>query len=318
MTTYEEESYWSRYETFFPERFRLGTSNRPDETWWLWRDGRIHLDRYECPGAPVHVLLLHGAGGYGRFLGPLAVMLRARGFSVVAPDLPGYGLSETSAALFTHEAWVDCASDLLAAEVERVNGTPVVLFGISVGGYLAYQVAARTRLAAGVMATTIADPRLQIVRDQFSRNVVLSRIGVPLMRLTRPFAGARVPIRWLSRMSAIVNDPEFSRLVCADRLGGGNRTPFRFLRSLFEMVPDIEPEMFDLCPVLLAQPADDRWTTLEASQPFFNRIKAPKQLVLLENGGHVPVEEPGITQLDDAVTSFLHGIAANRAPVIGD
>jgi alpha-beta hydrolase superfamily lysophospholipase len=96
------------------------------------------------------------------------------------------------------------------------------------------------------------------------------------------------------------NDPALIALINADPLGGNH-----VLRSVLEMRPVIEPEQFDLCPLLLAQPLADRWTTLEASKPFFDRIKGPKELVLLQNCGHFPLEEPGVSQLREALLAFL-------------
>jgi hypothetical protein len=70
------------------------------------------------------------------------------------------------------------------------------------------------------------------------------------------------------------NDPVLCQLVLEDPQGGGNLVPVRFMRSLFEMRPEIEPEDFELCPVLLAHPAEDHWTTLEASRPFYQIFRA--------------------------------------------
>ena len=64
------------------------------------------------------------------------------------------------------------------------------------------------------------------------------------------------------------------------------------------------PEDFDACPVLLAHPAEDRWTPVQLSRTFFDRIRAPKQLVMLEGAGHFPVEQPGLDQLTDAVAGM--------------
>src|SRR5262249_19192584 len=88
-----------------------------------------------------------------------------------------------------------------------------------------------------------------------------------------------------------------NRMLGLDPLGGGNRAPIRFLQSLMAIRPAIEPESFDVCPVLLAHPAADRWTTIEASRPFFDRIKAPRELVMLGNCRHLPLEEPGVAFL---------------------
>jgi alpha-beta hydrolase superfamily lysophospholipase len=174
--------------------------------------------------------------------------------------------------------------------------------------------AARGRTAAGVVATTLADPRLPVVRDQFARNPRLNRALTPLLwPLAAPFGGLRLPIRWFSNMGGIANDAEFARLACEDPVGGGNRVPLRFLRYLLAIRPAVEPEDFDVCPVLLAHPAADRWTTVEASRPFFDRIKGPKELVMLENCGHVPVEEPGVSRLEEAVAAFLAKLTERTA-----
>src|SRR5262249_16456507 len=62
-------------------------------------------------------------------------------------------------------------------------------------------------------------------------------------------------------------------------------------------------------PLLPAHPAADRWTTIEAGQPFFDRIRGPKALVMPENCGHLPVGEPGVSRLEEAVVEFLGGLS---------
>ena len=56
---------------------------------------------------------------------------RMRGYEVVMPDLPGYGLSLAPTELFDYQRWVDCAADLADVEAQR-TGKPVALFGMSV------------------------------------------------------------------------------------------------------------------------------------------------------------------------------------------
>jgi alpha-beta hydrolase superfamily lysophospholipase len=307
--TYAQVDYWRQYQRFLPERMRVTQGREPVEEWWSWRGADIHLDRYAAPAAPLTVVLLHGAGGHGRLLAPYGLMLQAHGYEVVMPDLPGYGLSRAPAALFNYQRWVDCAADLVEAEIRR-TGRPVVLFGMSIGGYLAYLAAAQSRKAVGVVATTLGDPRLRIFRDQSARYPRLNRVMYPLLGpLSAVCGGLRLPIGWFGKMKAVANDPEIARLVCEDPIGGGNLVPLRFMHSLMTVRPAIEPEDFDLCPVLLAQPAADLWTKIEASRPFFDRIKGPKELVMLENCGHFPIEEPGLSRLEEAVVAFLESRA---------
>jgi len=70
-----------------------------------------------------------------------------------------------------------------------------------------------------------------------------------------------------------------------------------WMRSFMEWHPDVEPEDFRTGRVLMVHPAEDRWTPLEISKPFFERIAATKQIVMLENAGHFPIEQPGLDQL---------------------
>lgn len=242
---------------------------------------------------------------------PLGKLLHGAGYEVIAPDLPGYGLSQTGGAMTTYQSWVELLCDLASAE-QRRSGRRVVFFGGSLGGYLAYLCAARmgSQLVAGVIATTLADPRSKLVQRQFARNALVLHVLMPLMPWFVPFIGAlRLPIKWFTKMNAMSNDSVLNRLVAADPFGGGVHVPVRFMHSIFTARPDIEPENFEVCPVLLVHPADDRWTGIASSRDFFDRIKGEKNLVMLDNCGHFPVEEPGITQLQQAALQFLSAIA---------
>ncbi|MEV7119746.1 hypothetical protein [Kitasatospora griseola] len=70
--------------------------------------------------------------------------------------------------------------------------------------------------------------------------------------------------------------------------------------------PAVEPPDFDACPVLLTQPAEDRWTPHRLSVPVLSRItKVPVDTVMLENAGHYPLEDPGLQQMEDAIADFV-------------
>lgn len=256
-------------------------------------------------------MVVHGGGGYGRLFAPIGKLLRDAGYEVVAPDLPGYGLSRAPLSLVTYAAWTDLLCDLATTEYQR-NGRRVVLCGGSLGGYLAYLCAAQMGGGpiAGVIATTLADPRSPLVKRQLARNALVLHAMMPLLPFCAPLIGnLRLPVKWFTKMDAMSNNASLNRLVAEDPCGGGARMPIGFMRSIFDIRPDIEPEDFDHCPILLAHPQNDRWTGVESSQQFFDRIKGEKRLVMLENCGHLPVEEPGITQLEQASIRFLGEIA---------
>lgn len=306
---YADLSAWRGYQDFFPMAMRCTPETTPTEEWWSWNGLAVHLDRVPVPDAKLKVIVLHGAGAYGRVMAPAAVIARRHGYETVSPDLPGYGLTKVPRSRLDYSLWIDCICDLVDAEIAR-DGKPVVLFGVSLGGMLAYQVAARSRRVVGLVATTLADPREPAVRRGFARTELLGSAGLWLLENLRAVTdGLPLPMRYMSKMDRISNQRALARLCETDPLGGGNWVPARFLRTFVSTPPDIEPEDFHVCPVLLAHPGVDRMTEISLSRRFFDRLAAPKRMVVLDGASHMPTEEPGISQLEAAVLSFAQEIA---------
>lgn len=315
--TYASQDYWRRYLPFLPKVMRL--PREPDEEWWEWRRTKVHLDRLDATNARLKVLVLHGGGGNGRLVGAFGALVYGLGYSYVAPDLPGFGLTIPGPEYDPdYNSWVSLVNDLVTREQER-DGLPVVLFGGSLGGMLAYNVAATSGQVRGVIATTLADPRCADTRDALASSKLWSRLGMAVMKalpaLTRRLS---IPARRISRMDWITNDPEFSRVFLDDPLVGRACINLEFYRSMVLYDPPITPEAFDLCPLLLAHPAGDKWTPIAVSQPFFERLACEKELVMLEGCGHFPYEAPGVFQFREAIRQFLDreadkGTAANES-----
>jgi pimeloyl-ACP methyl ester carboxylesterase len=117
----------------------------------------------------------------------------------------------------------------------------------------------------------------------------------------------RIPMSLASKMSALVNDKAALDACLRDRTSAGNWVPLKFLSSYAAYKPVMEPEAFDVCPILLTQPAQDRWTPLHLSEPFLSRVKrVPVQVVMLDNAGHYPIEQPGLQQMHDAIVDFVN------------
>ena len=313
LTHYHALAGWQAYQPFFPPEMRCGPDTTPTESWWSWRGQRVHLDRMEAPESPIKVIVLHGAGAYGRVMAPAAVIARRMGWETVCPDLPGYGLSPVPSRAFTFPSWVDCVSELIDAELAR-DGRPVVLFGVSLGGLVAYHAAARSQKVIGLVATTLADLREPQVRRDFARVPALGSLGAGLLEALSPaLDGLPLPMRHLSKMDRISNKPELSKVAATDPLGGGSWVPARFLRTLMGTAPDLEPEAFDLCPVLITHPGEDRMTDIAHTRRFFERLAAPKEWVVLEGASHMPTEQPGLDQMEAAILSFVSRLAAGVA-----
>jgi alpha-beta hydrolase superfamily lysophospholipase len=309
ITYKESERYWEKYQRFFPKELRIDEHNSPLEEWWNWKDCRIHIDRMSVPDASIKVILVHGAGGNGRLLAPYARMLQINGYEVVAPDLPPYGLSDTrSLKQLSYEHWVQILTDLAEREFER-DGKPIVFMGASIGGMLAYHVAAKTKQIKGLVVTTFVDTSNPMVRDQLAPNKLISRLGKVFMDafpyLLDPI---RIPIHLVSRMELITNNSQMTSLIMEDPRAAGIRINVKLLRTFLNFKPVIEPESFDSCPVLLIHPGVDPMTPFPLSEAFYKRLQCTKQCVILEGAGHLPMEQPGLDQMKTAVLSFLEQI----------
>ncbi len=302
---YREHAHWLRYQQYFPGGLRVTEENAPSEHWWAWGDAAVHLDRVRRPEAPAKVLAVHGAALYGRMLAPYGRLPALEALEFLAPDLPGHGLTDPGSAALTYGTWQRCVRDLLDAE-SKADARPILLFGVGTGGRLAYDVAACAPDAvAGVVATTLLDPRRLAVRQSLAASPEVGRVAGTVQLLPGPLRGLPVPVRWLANVAAISNHAQFAADACADRLGGGGSLPLEFVRSYLHAGPPVEPERFRGPPVLLTQPAQDRWAPAALSLELFERITAPRRSVLLSDAGHVPVEEAGLAELDTAVRDFL-------------
>jgi alpha-beta hydrolase superfamily lysophospholipase len=312
MTTYAEQTAWKRIQEFLPESHHLTPEREPAEEWWDHEGHRIHLDTYRNPAAPVKVILFHGVGTNGRQMSLiLGRPLADRGYETVAVDMPTYGVTEVAeGALVTYDDWVRIGSELV--EKER-DGRPIVLYGLSAGGMETFHVAALNKRVDGIVGMTFLDQSSRKVRVDTAFDPVTGLLGAFLMAfLARtPLRRLRLPMRWVSKMRTLVNDRAAKKACYADRTSAGNSASVAFLASYLHHQPALTPEEFDVCPVLLTQPAADRWTPLELSEPFLRRItKVPVRTVMLDNAGHYPLEQPGLDQMVDAIAEFCAERAA--------
>ncbi|MEU6642117.1 alpha/beta hydrolase [Saccharomonospora sp. NPDC046836] len=282
------------YAPFLPREFRQPTAE-PEHTWWDWAGCRVHVARARRPDAPARVVLLHGSGGHAGALWPIASLIAAETFDLAAPDMPLYGRTVVpDPAGIRYTDWIELLCDFVESEDD---GRPLVLVGASMGGMLAYEVAARTGRVTHVLATCLLDPSGREARRAASRFPVLGGPAPRLLgELDRVAGRLRIPIALAVDMQAMSADRALARQCAADPRGGGVRMPVGFLASYFTFA-HTRPERFTQAPVTLVHPAEDTWTPPRLSAEFLGRIAAETRLVLLENCGHFPIEQPGFGEL---------------------
>ncbi len=317
LPRWDDAPAWRRIFAALPEPMRPPEPLSVQEEWRSHAGFDIHIDRWTAPGARARILMLHGGGGHGRLLGPLAWRLALHGFEVICPDLPGYGLTQcASKHAVRYGDWRAVAADIIKAE--RARGGALFVYGLSMGGMLAFDAVAETRAADGLIATCFLDPPLRAVRRSVVRWPFMASLIDPIFAITPAFLnGLPVPMALAGDMTSIANDRSVVRAIIDDKRAGGNWMPTGFLRTWLQSRPHVAPERFDVCPVLMAHPADDRWTDVAVSDGFYDRITTEKRRVLLENAGHFPIEAPGRDQLDHAITAFANAVIEKR-PIPAD
>ncbi len=298
MKSYRNDPAIKRLEDALPEYLVQG-SEEPTEEWMQVDDFNVHVDHWHAANPRAVMVLLHGGGGCGRYLAPYARMAVRAGADALVPDLPGYGLTEVpSKTALTYDDWRTAASALVSRAAE--DGLPVVVFGGSMGGLLGYDAVVKTRKASALLATCFLDVSKPEVRQVAARWPWVGRISGAALSIA-PWLTDRIlfPMEYIGNVAAIANDPKATKAILADRRTGGNAMPFRFLRTFLESKPLAAPADFDVCPVILVHPADDRWTHVEFSKLFFDELTVTKKCVMLDNAGHFPMEQPGVDQLAD-------------------
>ncbi|CAN7254709.1 alpha/beta hydrolase [Mycolicibacterium frederiksbergense] len=301
-----------RYAAFLPAD-RRGRIAGPRQTWMDWRGRRVHIARGGDPNtAKARGILVHGGGGYSGALWPLAGLVAGNqdgiGVEILAPDMPLYGYTEEpDPGRVRYPDWIDLLCDIIAAERAR-DDRPIILFGASMGGMIAYEAAHRTGAVDAVLATCLLDLTDPAALAAVSRIKIAGPLTGPILRVAGSLLGSvRVPIRLLADMSAMSRDPGLSTLCATDPRGGGVSVPLGFLSSWLTY-GHTPPERYRGAPVTLVAPAADTWTPPELSVRFLERIAGPTRVELLENCGHYPIEEPGLSRLEAVGREVLQAV----------
>ncbi|RZG75887.1 alpha/beta hydrolase [Acinetobacter wuhouensis] len=306
--SYAEQKAWKELQDRMPENYRLTQDQLPQEYFWQWKENQVHVDYYPRPNSPAKVILLHGVGTNGRQMSlALGHPLAQAGYETMSLDLIGYGLSQyPKKSKIRYEDWVQLVSDFVDTEAKK-DSRPIFLYGLSAGGMLTLHVAMQNKNVKGIIGMTFLDQRNLAVKKGTMRFSPLSSVTLPSMKLSAktPIGNIALPMSLVSKMYALSNDKDALKIMLNDKTSAGNTMSIKFLNSYMNYRPKYEISNFTQCPVLLTQPAEDRWTPLELSQPVLKQLSVPHQVVMLPNGGHYPVEAEALEQLKKSSIEFI-------------
>ena len=304
MLGYENDSVWKNMQEFLPVKNRISEETMPEEYYLPLNGVNIHIDHYRVSKSKATIIMFHGVGGNGRLLSFIAVRLMQNGYEVICPDLPLYGYTSFSDKI-TYDTWINCGREMVNY-YQKKNADNIFLFGLSAGGMLAYQVANECRNINGIIATCILDQRDSKVVKGTAANPFIAAVSKPILHITqRLLRDFKIPMKMVANMKNIANNQDLAKFLMRDGKSSGVSVPLSFLHSLINPVIKVEPEYFNSCPFLLVHPGDDKWTNISLSRIFYDRLACEKELRILEGGGHFPVEEKALVQLEEYCVNFL-------------
>lgn len=300
--TYRDHSSWRTYRDILQSEFDIAIDCEPNERWEEVLGHDIHIDEWTeqsatgpdatTPGGRGTVILVHGGGGNGRVLAPFAQYIAKMGWCVLAPDLPGFGISRPAPDWRgDYEAW-----PAIVAELADRQDKPVVLVGASMGGLTAlYAAQAMRQPPLAVAATTLLDLSEPGTFVRAARWRALGWLSLLSARLT-PWIMDRLslPLNLVAPLGSMSANEKMTRYFQTDTLLGALRVPLRFWRTAHAF----RFKRSDLpCPLILVHPGADQWTAPSESLKTFERISSQKRYVLLPSGSHLPLEHEAFAAL---------------------
>jgi pimeloyl-ACP methyl ester carboxylesterase len=258
---------------------------------------RVDLD---VRGTPVHLLrggdgppmlVLHGAGGAGRWLAFQAVL--ARRFTVLFPSHPGHGGSPAA-------EWIEHVSDLAFHYLDLLDAlglARVHLVGASFGGWIAAEIA------------TMASHRLDSL-------VLIDPVGIKVDGWIYPFLfGMELPelvsTVFHDPMAALALAPPDQSVDTLVELYRQNTALARVAWNPYLYDPLLRRRLARIAaPTLLCWGAHDRLAPRVCADAWAAAIPGAT-LATFERSGHVPhLEEPEAVAA--AVTAFCAGAGEGR------
>ena len=250
-------------------------------------------------GAGAPVVFLHAFPLNARMWAPQVAALPA-GWRAIAPDLRGFGRSPSGAIPARHVG--DHAADVLNL-VDAQGGAPVVLVGLSMGGYIAFE--CWRRRPAAIRGLVLADTRAEADSDEArARRVTMQ--GLAQREGTAAVIDAMLP--GLLGASTRTDDPHVAVQVRQWALDTGAEGVIDALEAL-RTRPDSRPTLATItCPALVLVGDEDTLTPPELSQVIADGI-AGATLVRIPRAGHLAnVEQP--PAFSSALAAFLEGLGS--------
>lgn len=233
-------------------------------------------------------LLLHGLTSAPQEMRGLGEYLAARGHTVLGLRLPAHATRPRAMVHVSWEDWLAAAEDgyhLLENNVRRI-----IVLGLSLGGAIALLLAS-SRPVAGVVAMSTPyevppQPRLRFLKALLRPLALVGRVI--------PFLPKPPPMDYRDREAAR-NHLTYPVM------------PVRAITETARLLTVMRARLGEVrVPVLLMHSIHDGGVSPENARSIFEQLgSAQKQLLWLENSGHVLTVEPAHRQVYESAAEFV-------------
>ncbi|WP_422925235.1 alpha/beta fold hydrolase [Singulisphaera sp. PoT] len=261
---------------------------------------------YDDHGPGPVVVLLHGfplnRTMWAKQLSDVGSMYR-----IIAPDLRGHGKSAAPDGVYTMDEMADDVIELLDA-LQLTE--PVVLGGLSMGGYVAFSLIARypERVRGLMLLDTRAkndSPEAAANREQLAQKVEASHSTEPVIEAMLP--------KLLGESSREAH-PDLAAKVQRMIEKTPTRTIAGTLRGM-AIRPDRTPELGKIdVPTLVVVGEQDAITPPDEMRSMADQIPRSRFITIPDAGHLAPMENPGAT--NDVILEFL-SLATNSLAGVG-
>lgn len=274
----------------------------------------LHIDIYPQPNPDAPVLIFnHGAGSYARALLNVQMAFYDQGYTVVAGDRRGQGLSGGKRGFTTLSQEIQNVIDI-ARWSQQTFRQPQFMTGCSMGGPLTYYAAAAGAPVNAVSCFNLYDftPGAYDIPELFGPGAVLIDRLWPLLQT----------IGWLSLPWHLLNqkawksgiddrEPQIQAIWEKDPLLI-RLVPLTFIHALTATAPAVPFEQNEL-PVQVINPNRDRMSDPAITQRNYERLGGPKHYAEVPYGHYAFAEGFGRSIAEAADPWFKqHGLEKAR------
>ncbi|MFA5536067.1 MAG: alpha/beta fold hydrolase [Bacillota bacterium] len=244
-------------------------------------------ESFFLPGNEIGCLMVHGFGSTPGEVAGLGQLLHQQGYTIKGTLLAGHGTSPGKMAKTSWRDWYHSLEEDIV--FLRTSCSEVWVFGLSLGGALGLY-AASQGLLDGLVA--MAAPTGLV--DRKARYAKYARFFMPYTKL-----------------KLTTSQQEFNR-----RSGRYvyPKWPLKAIGSLYDFIQISNQSLHKIIiPTLIIHTRIDEVILPGSGQEIYQKINSPiKELVLLENSGHIVTESLEKDVVNEKAVGFIKRIVENR------